>query len=351
MNIKSNLGQFYTTNYKYILQSFYIPDNINNIIEPFCGNGDLIKYIDDINLCKKIYNIDCYDIDPKKSFIIKRDTLLEPPNYNNTFIITNPPYLAKNKSTNKELFNLYNTNDLYKCFIEILIKNPCNGGILIVPLNFICSIRPYDIELRKRFIDIYNILLLNIFEEKVFNDTSYTICSFQFINKKETINSDYKIIKCSIFPSNKKMEVILSKYNNYTIGGDIYNIIINKNYKIDRATRLTKNKDYITNILLKCIDDNINSKIQLKIINDIDKDKFVDNTIKLSARSYAIIVIEPFIDLNKQKELVIKFNNYLNTHRDKYNSLFLTNYRDSNSIARKRISFNLAFQICGYLLN
>jgi hypothetical protein len=44
-------------------------------------------------------------------------------------------------------------------------------------------------------------------------------------------------------------------------------------------------------------------------------------------------------------------NNYINNLRYKYNSLFLTNYRESNTIARKRISFDLAFNICNYILN
>ena len=39
-------------------------------------------------------------------------------------------------------------------------------------------------------------------------------------------------------------------------------------------------------------------------------------------------------------------NEYIKEQREKYNSLFLTNYRESNSIARKRISFDLAFRIC-----
>ena len=42
---KKNLGQFYTTNYKYILDKLYIPVNVKNIIEPFSGKGDLIKFI------------------------------------------------------------------------------------------------------------------------------------------------------------------------------------------------------------------------------------------------------------------------------------------------------------------
>jgi hypothetical protein len=102
---KHNLGQFMTTNYNYILQNFNIPSTVTNIIEPFAGRGDLLKFIKDSDLTK--YNIECYDIDPKKDFIIKKDTLLNPPNYNNSFIITNPPYLARNKSSNKNYFDSY----------------------------------------------------------------------------------------------------------------------------------------------------------------------------------------------------------------------------------------------------
>ena len=34
---KKQLGQFYTTNYEYILKNMQIPDNITTIIEPFVG--------------------------------------------------------------------------------------------------------------------------------------------------------------------------------------------------------------------------------------------------------------------------------------------------------------------------
>ena len=342
MTTKQKLGQFYTTNYDYILQNLYIPENIIKIIEPFAGNGDLLNFIKD----KDNYNIECYDIEPKKDYIIQKNTILDPPNFNKSFILTNPPYLARNKSNDKELFDKYKTNDLYKCFIEILILNECLGGILLVPLNFICSIRKNDIDLRKKFISKYNIITLNIFEEQVFEDTTYTICSFQF-EKKEQENE----IKVYIYPSNINFNIKLNKNNNYTIGGDIYNLEQNDKYKIDRATRLYDNKDNFTNILVKCIDDNINNKIGLKIVDDKIRDKYIDNTPKLSARSYAILVIKPKITIIQQQKLVELFNNFLNEKRNNCNSLFLSNYRESKEIARKRISFTLVYEICNHLLN
>ena len=117
MSHKKDLGQFYTTNYTHILKNMTIPEDITYIIEPFAGQGDLLKFL------TKKYTIECYDIDPKKDFIIKRDTLFNPPDYKNKFILTNPPYLARNKSKSKEIYNKYDVNDLYKCFIKELIYN------------------------------------------------------------------------------------------------------------------------------------------------------------------------------------------------------------------------------------
>tara|TARA_Y100000296_G_scaffold27204_1_gene31839 strand:+ start:450 stop:1529 length:1080 start_codon:yes stop_codon:yes gene_type:complete len=354
-NNKQNLGQFYTTNYKHILQNLNIPSEIKNIIEPFAGNGDLINFIDNNKTDKNnvVFNVEYFDIDPKKEFIIKRDTLLNPPEYDNKFIITNPPYLARNKSNDKTIFNKYNMNDLYKCFISNIIDRQCLGGILIIPLNFWCSIRNIDIDLRKNFFKIYGINFLNIFEEKVFDDTSYTICSFQFYNKNyldKDKDEDENEINCMVFPAKNKLKFNLNDSNNYTIGGEIYNLNIDNKIKVERLTKNNINSKFKTNILAKCIDDNINNKLGLTIINNSEIDKYTDKSPNLTGRSYAVLVIEPGINLEKQKNLVSEFNKYLNIKRNEFNSLFLTNYRESNSIARKRISFKLVFDITNFIL-
>ena len=143
------------------------------------------------------------------------------------------------------------------------------------------------------------------------------------------------------------MDIQLTSENNYTIGGEIYNLPQNSKYIVERATKKTKGN--ITNILLKCIDDNVNSQLGFKVVSD--EDKFIDNTKNLSARSYATLVINETLTLDQQEYLVDKMNEFIKKQREKYNSLFLTNYRESNSIARKRISFELAFRICNYFLD
>ena len=342
-NMKKQLGQFYTKNYDYILQNIYIPQNIKNIIEPFAGEGDLIEYI---NKSGNKYSVNMYDIDPKKANIIQRDTLRNPPEYKEQFVITNPPYLARNKSDNKQIYDKYNVNDLYKCFIVNIINNPCNGGILIIPLNFISSTRKNDVLLRERFLSIYSIIQLNIFEEQVFSDTSCTVCSLLFnTNINNDITNDINI---DIYPSKINIKTKLIKENNYTIGGDIYNLVKNDTYKIKRL--ITKNlSEKNTNIVIKCIDDTSKSMIRAEYVNE--EKIFIDTTPKCSARGYLTLIIKPQINEDKQKKLVKNFNEYLSVNRTKYNSLFLANFRESNDIARKRISFDLVYKIIGHLID
>lgn len=323
---KKELGQYYTTNYKYILKDLEIPKGVK-IIEPFVGNGDLLKFTSN--------KVECFDINPNLNLEYTiRDTLLNPPIYKNKFVLTNPPYLAKNKSKDKTLFNKYKTDDLYKCFLISLIEGDCIGGIIIIPVNFISS---KDNKLRKRFLQKYKIIKINIFEEKVFDDTSYSVCSLLF--SKDIDDGDIDI---TIYPSKQKLKVNLNKDNDYTIGGEIFKLKKNKEYKIERATRLNP-ETKISNIFLKCIDDR--QQLGFKIVED--NEKYIDNTKNLSCRSYASLVITPSISLEKQKELVEKCNKYIFQMRDKYNSLFLTNYREAK---RKRISFELAFRIVNYFI-
>lgn len=348
---KQALGQFFTTNQEYILHGFSIPENVKTVIEPFAGNGDLIPFIENFRSKRDEINepitVEYYDIEPHLPFIVQQDTILNPPSYRNKFIITNPPYLARNKSKDKTAFDKYAVNDLFKCLIKEINTehNSCCGGILIVPLNFWSSIRTADIQLRKAFLQKYSVVLLNIFEETVFEDTTYTICSFQFVAKNDPSIDNMVLVK--VFPSQTMIETILDEENNFMVGGEIYNLPCKNTYKITRIT--TKNRENAnTNILAKCIDDNRESQIGLSIVEP--EKIYVDETPNQTARTYASLIIEPPISAEKQQELVTRFNRHMEVQRKKYCSLFLANYRESKDIARKRISFDLVYLLVGYIL-
>jgi hypothetical protein len=122
--------------------------------------------------------------------------------------------------------------------------------------------------------------------EQVFDDTSYTICFFQFehidsdsLNELKQYTHELNII---IYPSKTIIKTELNDDNNYMIGGDIYNLKLKNTYKITRLTKKNILKSN-TNILVKCIDDNINSQIGLSFVKD--KDIYVDNTPNQTART------------------------------------------------------------------
>lgn len=184
---KKQLGQYYTKNYEIILNDIHPPKS-QQVIEPFVGDGSLLPFIEKY----EPKSIEMYDIQPTITNpkligkVIVRDTLKNPPELKDKFIITNPPYLARNKSKDKTIFDTYDENDLYKCFIRHVINQKPIGGIMIIPVNFWSSMRKSDIIIRKDFVSVFKITRINIFEEQVFNDTTYSVSSFMFLHLNES---------------------------------------------------------------------------------------------------------------------------------------------------------------------
>lgn len=339
MATKRQYGQYYSTNCGTIFKNMTLPPETINVIEPFAGKGHIVDYIKSISNL----SVETYDIEPKYGGCIERDTLSNPPSYKGKFVVTNPPFLARNKSDSKTLYDKYKTNDLYKCFLETLIHDKCQGGMLILPINFITSIRKNDVNLRKRFMAVYKIIQVNLFEERMFKDTTYSICSIFFTGIRDIGNN----IHITIYPNDKEINVTLTDENNYTIGGELYNLPHNPKYKISRAVSTTQEKT--TNIMVKCIDDTVTNQLGFKI-TPTDK-LFVDSSKHHTRRSYATLVINRDLTMKQQRQLVTKANEFIRVNREKYHSLFLSNFRDNTSIARKRITFTLIFSICNFILS
>ena len=100
-------GQYFTKN-EFLKEAVYtlILNNPTNILEPSCGRGDLIEYVQTKN---NFIQFDLYEIDESiqvlnsidKSKIIYGDFLLQEINKKYCTIIGNPPYV---KTTNGNLY-------------------------------------------------------------------------------------------------------------------------------------------------------------------------------------------------------------------------------------------------------
>jgi hypothetical protein len=328
MSDKVNFGQFYTKRSKYIIGNLIqdLPKDLI-VVEPFCGEGDLLIF-------DNKYEI--YDIDPKIESCIKRDTLLNPIDYKEKLVVTNPPFLAKNKNKDKTIYNLYNVGDLYKAAIKTILSS--KGGILIVPLNFLCD---EDDKTRNIFFNRFEIIRLNIFEETVFDDTTYTICSFSF--KERDLTKTDQIVECNFFPTLKVKYFELKKESGYRIGSEFLDII--NNQENIGIKRLLIGGQPNSNLYLKAIDTGSESG---RISLSINKTHFYG---KDSDRTFATIIMDKKYTHDQELIVCEKFNSILEKYRDMYNSMFLTNYRNStSSYSRKRISFDVAYKLISYIV-
>ncbi len=366
--MKKQLGQFFTTNSDYILKGFESFVDNKNVFDPFAGKQDLINWAQKNN-CKSIIGFD-YDkkyVDNINVFL--NDSINFPKKYQ--FVCTNPPYLHKNKA-DKNIKNRFFSNqnscfeDLYQVSLNSIMN--CEEGIIIIPLNFLCA--ENSIKIRNLFFNKFKIVKLNIFSERVFEDTSYNVISFYFKKKKKDV--DFNKIEATIFPQEKKISFIIEKRYNWQFGGEfISRIKESRNdlgifrltedylgsgeYEIEMALQSMNNRKLFkiskdlkkkieNNILfLRAIDSKNGKKIQLEDIRDYNIKGLVG---KNTSRNLAHIIFKKEISIKKQEELMKKFNEELNKNREQYFSFFLTNFRDNN---RKRMSFDMAYKLLNYI--
>lgn len=341
---KKTRGQYYTSNSSYILDGFSIPSSVMKIVEPFAGKGDLTEWIRHSGYTGLIEQ---YDIDPKKEDILQRDTLLNPPDYNNAWVITNPPYLARNKSDSKDIYNIYNTNDLYKCFMHSLLNSGCLGGIIIIPAGFFLSPRLIDSTIRDAFLSEYKLTSVKYFEETVFSDTTTTVVALLF--NKSDVKLSTQTVEWIHRPSGEKKLFTLTKDYSWIIGGDIYNLSVNSAIKVRRYVvgQPLKEGEQQTHITLNALDSGSKEgRISLNYSAGVVYQA------KECSRTFATLrILGKTLSAEEQKDLCTRFNTLLETKRKSTWSLFLPQYRESKEYARKRIPFELAYTIVEHLLS
>ncbi len=339
---KKTKGQFYTTRCSYILADLPKPPSDVLCVEPFAGQGDLLTWLGDHPL------VEAYDIAPKHPSVQQRDTLRDPPNYSDAWVLTNPPYLARNKCADKTLFDMYETNDLYKCFLWSLLKQaPCCGGILIIPAGFFFSPRDVDATLRHAFFRTYRILAVRYFEETVFDDTTTTVVAFAFERAEEPLS--VQDVPWILLPAGTTRTFPTRADQDWIVGGDIYALSVPAGIKIRRHVegQPLQTGEQQTWMTLHALDSGTaDGRIHLEYKKD-----YVYPA-KDCSRTYATLRIQGRSALTEeeQQEICRKFNAFLEEKRRETWSLFLPQYRESKEYARKRIPFELAYTIVGHLI-
>ena len=410
--MQHQLGQHYSENKELLINYNTELLKITNkvIVDPFIGEGAMILYYlslfeDDVatqmildqkimgfdifpdniefikNKINSIYGVDFSVLD---ELFKQRDSFLDTSLPKNSFVLTNPPYLAKNvvKKLYKDDFDKYFLHKYPKFndYFEIALE--CYGkfdGLWIVPANLFSS----DIMSRCREKTLSRIDNIFIYEKSMFSDTDISattflihkddlcdsIKTFNFIGNSKNINSidfsfvdntlmvDWNLIKNTKNSLNIKQGFIDTKF----VEGKKKIKLIDTSYKendfkvSDSDLNLLKNNP----LILRTTDTGTDGgKLGLYTIEEIfgpfkDKNNLpIGLMTKISSRVYTQLFFPDTIPVKRQLELKDEFNKSINSFRDKYNSLFLTNFKNSsNGKQRKRISYKDVYALLNNIQN
>ena len=338
---KKATGQFYTVQSAYILDGVARPPPGVRVVEPFAGQGDLLEWIGAENV---VHSVEAYDIDPKHPTVVKRDTLLDPPDYRGAWVITNPPYLARNHAADKTVFDRYGMNDLYKCFIMSMIG--AAGGTLIIPVGFFLTPRDIDFRCRDTFLSNYTLTQVKYFEEDVFPDTTTTVVAVSFVSS-ESMHTE-QTVEWIQRPTGDRRTFTLRRSENWIIGGDIYTLPIPEGVAIRRYVegQALKDGEVLTSLTLTALDSGKeNGRIRLTY------DPAYVYPAKDTSRAYLTVCVQGrVLTPDEQQRLAARFNEFIEAKRMSTWSLFLPAFRESKEYARKRIPFELAYRLMLHLI-
>lgn len=361
---KAQLGQFFTTNADVVLRGFESFVAGKAVADPFAGNGDLLRWAKQ-NGAKSVkgYDIDSAYID--NNTVFENDSLTCPKRYD--FVVTNPPYLYQNKMADNALLAKSKHTDLYQLALEKLTSS--KAGIVIVPINFLSAQNARYI--RRIFFERFTIRRAVYFTQRVFADTTYNVIAFYY--ERRTEKTDVCAFDLRIEPSGEILPVCLKKAFDWQIGGEFLSVVNNtpNTLKIGRIEQSdVKAGNVETHLALNHLDDR-----RIAFVSPETAELFARNIVVLKAidtgtdsgkirledrRAYGIdalislktsrnqieLLFPASVSIAEQERLITAFNTVLNGARERYFSLFMTNFRDHD---RKRVSFGFVYRLLNAL--
>lgn len=327
-NEKQHMGEYFSTNVAFLLSGMERHLSRLATVEPFAGAGHLADWA----YKNGASFVDQYDIKPTSKEVIKNDSIKSPPLKHYQGIITNPPYLSRNKNKEKHYYEQWEQNDLYKCHLAAICKSDIKKGIAILPSNFISEANG---KIRELFFKTFKLTKVKYFLYPVFDDATTGIVVIAFERdetEKESMNVPFEIWESK--DKHKNVTHTLWKKYKWLAGKDFFDLIYSakpRTFKIAREAS------------------EINSRI---IIGILDHGKYnlaahynAGEPFLAKGKSFTtyqvILPDDALITEEQQKKAVDLYNKTLYNNRAKYDGLFLSNYMGANQKIKSRKYSNL----------
>lgn len=314
---KIDLGQFNTKRNVWLkpqVEAFIRMSECACGLDPFAGEGDLVKVMLDLGL-KKVRGL---DIDRELDWI-HNDSLINIPYYEDTIIVTNPPYYARVSASRKDsscmgYFKKNNFSDLYQIAIGKVLEK-YDEAVFIIPETYFLTGQMFFKE------DLCSITIL---EDNPFYDTDCPVCVACFQRGNPLEYPEYDIYKNEEFLfNNTTLEGILDWYNS------------KNKLKI-------KFNDPNGNIGLRGVD-GVDPENRIKFCLPEELNYNFDN-IKVSSRAITVLNVEGDFDIIK---LIEQANEHLEALREFTSDVIFAPFKGNNKtgIRRRRLDFKWAKKI------
>lgn len=306
---KQELGQYFTTNSDYILSGFEDVVLGKVVIDPFAGGKDLLNWGE---MNGSVGSVG-YDIEPKDDDIIQNDSIANPPSYADTILVSNPPYLSKNKfKGDKSVFEYWGQNDLYKCHLASLADD-CDEGLIILPSNFLCE---SSAKARSKLFETHYIVKAKYWNTPVFEDATTGITVIH-IRRGRMPYQKFEVFHGS---DNFTFEMILESQYSYLHGKDFFDIINKASGKLKVIKTDKGMPKPNTNIVVGLLD---NGKWPSGLSYNEGDPIYCSPK---SFTTYQLTLPDIYLNEEQQRHVVSKFNSTLRYNREKYHDMFLSNY-------------------------
>lgn len=312
MTKKQQLGQFFTVKELWLkpqILDFIKSSGCDVAYDPFAGAGNLLEVAQSIGFSK----IKGVDIDENLSWN-KNDSLISIPKIDNSIILTNPPYLAKQSASRLKIdltkyFSKSTYDDVYLIALDKMIE-VSKYVVAIIPESFINSNYAQKNLLHS----------VTVLEENPFADTENPVCVACF----DGIKKDFSEIK--VYKSDQYVNTL----------ANIYKIRIEPQ----------KNIPIFFN--------DLNGWLGLRAVDNTDDKTFItfdfkenikydwEHKIKVSSRHITLINVD--VPVNQRHKFIKKANCLLNQIRQQSADILLTPFKGNTKkgIRRRRLDFRLA---------
>ena len=308
-NSKQALGQYFTTNANSVLEGYEHLVVGRRVMDPFAGGKDLLNWA----IKNGAVETSAYDLDPKSIDIIQNDSLLNPPDYTDYFLVTNPPYLSSNKCKgDKSIFEKWKESDFYKCHLASLDLNNCDEALEIVPSNFFCESRD---GIRKRLFKTHYIVSAKYWNQPIFDDATTGICVLHIKRGVKEVQQ----FKLRLLPDDITVDIELRPENKFLHGQDFFDYIRGiKQINIIKTDVGMSAPN--TKLVIGLLD---NGAAPVGISYNENADIFCAPK---SFTTYQLTLPDYDLSEQQQRDIVHLVQSKLNEFRKKYHSMFLANY-------------------------